>query len=1087
MSYMTRDELNKYLKGLPASPASQNPPSPAKDIQHTPTSPAGAERRTSSNVLRGPRPPTISSPRIESPITSSPTASSIDDIKADLTYPFERKLNLNDQNSVTTSAQKLTDAVGTTRTNAKPSPPVKAKPANLARKPSASRPDPFEASLSRGKPLPPATKQSVTIPCKADANPTTQLPKPFSPPATENQPVSVTKPFSPPASTNQKVSVPNPLYSSIKCGGCEKAISGVVINAMGKRWHANCFKCKQCGENLEHMAFFEKDGFPYCGLDYHEQFSLRCDYCGTPIEEKSINALGKHYHEGHFFCRECGNPFDEGGFMVHDGHPYCEKDYLKKFGQKCMGCDDYISGEFLNALGGDWHKHCFVCTECKEPFDSETFYVKNNKPFCQRHYKSASTVKTSSICAACGDYIEGRAASALNQKWHPNHFNCVSCGKELSANVPGKKIARPTVCDPFVILLIVGSNVWYIGALFDIGMWQDNGKAEPLASYTSFLHFSSARRTLTTFANQSKIPRLPIPTLQETTERYKRSLLPLLSKQDYERASAAVADFVRPGGLGEKLQERLHALDKKEPESWLDEIWLNKAYLEYREPTLINVNWWNQFVDPPSGLITSPGAGRVSDLQLDRASYFLSQLAQFNDMINKEQVPAEVTRAGPMCMNQLKKQFGASRIPDEPRDRIITPWPTSANHASVIYKDQVFSVQIIGDNGEVAPIKQLREQLVKLVQQVDSIPQSELQAPIGLMTSEHRDTWTKVRKLMEKDSTNASNFKEIDGSLFALCLDDYSSELDLDKSHRNIFHGEKARNRWFDKAMQFIVENNGRAGANGEHSPADAVIPGSMFTEILKREEQSSLANNSSKSVQLSPPKHLMWNIDSSVGDALKMAENNASKMIDNLASVLLHYNEFGSDFLKRVKCSPDGFLQMSYQLAYYRQHGEPCATYESASTRLFKLGRTETVRSCSVDTVAFTKAWDDKDVKLADKIALFQKAIGTQMEYMKAASNGKCMMTAEEAANAAIFNDPSYIASMYYKLSTSNTSPGDYSWGGFGPVVPEGYGSNYAIGKERIRLSITNWKTAPEVDSVAFRKTLKTVFNDLAEAIERA
>jgi Choline/Carnitine o-acyltransferase len=69
---------------------------------------------------------------------------------------------------------------------------------------------------------------------------------------------------------------------------------------------------------------------------------------------------------------------------------------------------------------------------------------------------------------------------------------------------------------------------------------------------------------------------------------------------------------------------------------------------------------------------------------------------------------------------------------------------------------------------------------------------------------------------MEKDAANASNFDNIDASLFALCLDDYASGLDLDKSHRNLFHGQKARNRWFDKAMQFIVENNGRAGVNGE-------------------------------------------------------------------------------------------------------------------------------------------------------------------------------------------------------------------------------------------------------------------------------
>jgi hypothetical protein len=96
-------------------------------------------------------------------------------------------------------------------------------------------------------------------------------------------------------------------------------------------------------------------------------------------------------------------------------------------------------------------------------------------------------------------------------------------------------------------------------------------------------------------------------------------------------------------------------------------------------------------------------------------------------------------------------------------------------------------------------------------------------------------------------------------------------------------------------------------------------------------------------------------------------------------------------------------------------------------------------------------------------------------------------MMTQDEATQAAIFNDPSYIQSMYFKLSTSNTSPGDYSWGGFGPVVPDGYGSNYAIGKERIRLSVSAWKSAPQIDAVSFRTTLEKVFNDLGDAIERS
>lgn len=112
-------------------------------------------------------------------------------------------------------------------------------------------------------------------------------------------------------------------------------------------------------------------------------------------------------------------------------------------------------------------------------------------------------------------------------------------------------------------------------------------------------------------------------------------------------------------------------------------------------------------------------------------------------------------------------------------------------------------------------------------------------------------------------------------------------------------------------------------------------------------------------------PTWLTWNIDIDTGDALRVAQSNAANLINDMDSLLLQYSGYGSNFMKKAKSSPDGWMQMVYQLAYYRQYGKPCPTYESASTRKFLTGRTETVRSCSVDTVAFTKAWEDKDVKV--------------------------------------------------------------------------------------------------------------------------
>ncbi|CAJ0750354.1 176_t:CDS:2 [Entrophospora sp. SA101] len=174
--------------------------------------------------------------------------------------------------------------------------------------------------------------------------------------------------------------------ASIECAACNKSITGKVLSAMGKKWHPDHFTCTTCNTSLEHIAFFEQDGLPYCHLDFHELFSPRCGYCNTPIEGQCITALGKSWHVGHFFCRECGGPFESGGFMVHDGYPYCEKDWMKKFAPKCKGCQNPIKEEFTSALDGKWHRDCFGCKTCNQPFHS-SYYVHQGQPYCDVHYR----------------------------------------------------------------------------------------------------------------------------------------------------------------------------------------------------------------------------------------------------------------------------------------------------------------------------------------------------------------------------------------------------------------------------------------------------------------------------------------------------------------------------------------------------------------------------------------------------------------------------------------------------------------------------------------------------------------------------
>ncbi|CAG8831433.1 36867_t:CDS:10, partial [Gigaspora margarita] len=592
-----------------------------------------------------------------------------------------------------------------------------------------------------------------------------------------------------------------------------------------------------------------------------------------------------------------------------------------------------------------------------------------------------------------------------------------------------------------------------------------------------------------TFSNQINLPRLPIPTLKETAEHYKKSLLPLLSISDYNRAADAVDEFMKEGGFAEVLQKRLYDVDKSEKYNWIETIRLNKIYLEKRVPILINVNWWVEFNDPVTGILKNPPQkGQISGFQIDRAAGLVSNMLTFNDVINNELLPPEKTRHGPLCMDQYTKIFSTARIADFPSDRVITKLSKS-KHIIVMFKDQIFKVQVLGVGGVRVPIKEIKRQLRSVVDQVNNT--TELQPPIGLLTGEHRDTWATARKKLETSSVeNKINFEAIDTALFSVALDDYPTDTNIDVSHHNFIHAYNGRNRWFDKLFQLIFANNGRAGANGELF--DGTIVRRIFEYIISNEPAQDPPNASS--IELSPPQYMKWIVDASIMNTIEQAQINIQDAIDDVDSVLLYYNEYGADWLKNAKVSPDAFAQMAFQLAYYKCHGEPCPSYEPVTTRGFLHGRMEILKTCSMDTVEFTKAFCDPKVKNDEKISLLMKAIKSHTENMISVINGygigchlmglQSQIRDEEKSRATLFTDPSYAQSIRYKFNASNMSPALCFHTGSGPIPPDGYAICYIFEKDKLKINIQSWKKCKETDSVIFRKVLEESLDDLREIL---
>lgn len=232
------------------------------------------------------------------------------------------------------------------------------------------------------------------------------------------------------------------------CAYCRQEILGEVVQALGKTFHVDHFVCGHCQEPIGTRTFFELEGLPNCERCYQNLFCPKCAYCDAPIQDRCVSALGKKWHVNHFICTQCLQPFPKGVFFERDGRPYCETCFFGRYAPTCAGCERPITGDCVNALGQQWHPEHFVCTYCRRSFGGEPFFEYQGKPYCEAHYHQ----QAGALCAGCQRPITGRCISALNKKWHPEHFVCTFCMNPLGGATYSEKQGKPYCKDCFIKL-----------------------------------------------------------------------------------------------------------------------------------------------------------------------------------------------------------------------------------------------------------------------------------------------------------------------------------------------------------------------------------------------------------------------------------------------------------------------------------------------------------------------------------------------------------------------------------------------------------------------------------------------------------
>lgn len=120
------------------------------------------------------------------------------------------------------------------------------------------------------------------------------------------------------------------------------------------------------------------------------------------------------------------------------------------------------------------------------------------------------------------------------------------------------------------------------------------------------------------FQYQANLPKLPVPGLDRTLALYLQTVRPLVSDADYKKTEQAAKEFIAPGGLGQELQKRLVARSQDGSiVNWMEDWWLDQAYMGYRDSVVINVSYFFAYKDDKARRNNAQRAAAITTAALE--------------------------------------------------------------------------------------------------------------------------------------------------------------------------------------------------------------------------------------------------------------------------------------------------------------------------------------------------------------------------------------------------------------------------------------------------------------------------------------
>lgn len=620
------------------------------------------------------------------------------------------------------------------------------------------------------------------------------------------------------------------------------------------------------------------------------------------------------------------------------------------------------------------------------------------------------------------------------------------------------------------------------------------------------------------YSFQRSLPRMSVPPVAHTIDNLLANMKCILSEQEFDKLHKEAKQF--EANLAPKLQ-RLLILKSWLTQNYVSDWWTKYVYLMNRQPLANNCNYY----------IMDQSYWRATDKPVARAASLVANLLRFKQLIDREELPPLVLRDTiPICMAQYELLYSTTRVPREDFDELVHY--ESSKHIVVVFQGVYYKLNCYDCENNPLSSKRLEEHIQWLVEDAEKNSHllSEEEKTISGLTALERKKWAKIRQKFSLSKMNQESLHLIESAMFCLWIFNEDKPEGLSERAKIAFQGNKDYRLWFDKCFNVVVFGDGHCSINCEHTLCDAPAFAHMWEFTLCKDVLECTFDSDGscfpplqtyKQAQSEKPKRILWDVqglsakgDQSESNLLSISQDiQEANRVALLANAdidlkIFDHNQWGKGSIKRCRVSPDAFVQIAIQLAYFKDNNKFVQTYEASMTRLYLNGRTETVRSCTEESCKFVKAMLDKSCDQAERIRLLQVAAEKHTILYKDAMNGMGIdrhLFALYVASKGLGYECQFLAELLTRpwiLSTSQTphtqqtNVPDPNWksfndklcsgGGFMAVAENGYGISYLFPSDhRIFFHITSRHSSPETDTSRFGKLLFESLDEIRALFE--